>query len=138
VITREALGLELALLIDVKSRLRALACVIAIAVGACVTPSIPVPPPDPQQMSFTVDVTAGNATFTYAGNKNLAGATVFVFDRAVGKGIIDTAHDDGSIGPTQPFEAHAGDQVDITFEEGDQAQSICVVLREGTPSQICF
>lgn len=121
------------------SRLRTL-CVLAVLLGAgaCVTPSIPVPPPDPQQMTFALDTTAGAATFTYAGNANLAGATVFVFDRQVGKGIIDTAHADGSIGPTAPFTAHEGDQVDVTFEEGDQAQSICVLLKAGSPSQICF
>lgn len=129
----------LALLIDAMSRLlRISACALAVGLGACVTPSIPVPPPDAQQMSFTLDANGASATFTYAGNPNLAGATVFVFDREVGKGIIDTAHADGSIGPTAPFTAHAGDHVDITFQEGDQAQSTCVILRAGTPSQICF
>ena len=137
-ITRSRSGPALALLIDVKSRFGALGFVIALALGACVTPSIPVPPPDPQQMTFTLDTTGPAATFAYAGDPNLAGATVYVFDRRVGKGIIDTAHADGSIGPTAPFEATSGDQVEITFQEGDQAQSTCVILRAGTPSAICF
>jgi hypothetical protein len=126
------------LLIDVKSRLRPLACVIAIAVGACVTPSIPVPPPDPQQMSFALDGTGGTATFAYSGDPNLGGDTVYVFNRRVGKGVIDTARVDGSIGPTDPFVAAAGDPIEVTFQQGDQAQSTCVLLKSGTPSSVCF
>ncbi len=122
------------------SRLRLSLCVIALAVlaGACVTPSIPVPPPDPQEMSFTLDATGGTATFSYTStDTNLGGAIVYVFDRNRGKGVIDTAHADGTIGPTDPFAASPGDNVDVTFQEGDQAQSICVVLQTGTPSTRC-
>src|SRR5262249_35166949 len=108
-------------------------------VAACVTPSIPVPPPDPQAMSFQVAAAGGTATFSYASsNRNLGGAIVYVFDRQQGKGIIDTAHDDGSVGPTPPFAAAVGDAIDVTFQQGSQSQSICVVLREGTPSTLCF
>jgi hypothetical protein len=112
--------------------------VIAAVLGGCITPSIPVPPPDPQQMTFQVDTTGGTATFAYRGNANLAGATVYVFDRRVGMGVIDTAHADGSVGPTAAFAAAAGDDVDVTFMLGEESQGTCVVLSAGTPSSVCF
>jgi hypothetical protein len=115
-----------------------LSAAIAVAAGGCVTPSIPVPPPDPQQMTFQIDTTGGTASFSYKGNPNLAGDTVYVFDRRVGQGVIDTAHVNGSVGPTPSFVAAAGDDVDVTFQQGDQAESTCVVLQAGTPSSICF
>jgi hypothetical protein len=128
------------LLIDAMSRLcPRLVCALALVTGACVTPSIPVPPPDPQAMSFTIDGATGpgTATFAYTSNPTLGGATVYVFDRAQGKGVIDTFRRDGTVGPTAPFPATAGDEIDVTFQEGDQAQSICVLLKVGTPSTRC-
>ncbi|MCE9573258.1 MAG: hypothetical protein K8W52_08885 [Deltaproteobacteria bacterium] len=117
---------------------RGLGIALAFAlVTGCVTPSIPIPPPDPDKMTFLFDVGTGDVTFSYTASANFGGATVYVFDRATGKGVIDTARNDGSVGPTPPFAASAGDQVDITFQLGDQAASLCVLIREGTPSSFC-
>jgi hypothetical protein len=118
---------------------RRLGIALAFAlVAGCVTPSIPIPPPDPDKMTFAIDPTAGDATFSYTASQNFGGATVYVFDRNQGKGVIDTARADGSVGPTPPFAALAGDQVDITFQLGDQAASSCVVLGNGKPSSFCL
>ncbi len=113
-----------------------IALAFALVTG-CVTPSIPIPPPDSDKMTFAFDPTAGTATFSYTASANFGGATVYVFDRAQGKGVIDTARDDGSVGPTPPFTAAAGDPVDITFQQGDQVASLCVLLSAGTPSSFC-
>jgi len=122
------------------SRLRlAFACAAIVAVGSCVTPSIPVPPPDLQHMTFAIDATGGTATFAYsATGYDLAGAIVYVFDRKQGKGVIDTFRADRTVGPTSPFPAAAGDEIDVTFQQGDQAQSICVVLQTGAPTAKCL
>lgn len=113
-----------------------IAVALALVTG-CVTPSIPIPPPDGDKMTFVFDAGTGEATFSYTASANFGGATVYVLDRATGKGVIDTARNDGSVGPTPPFAATAGDQVDITFQLGDQAASLCVLIREGTPSSFC-
>lgn len=119
----------------------ALVLVLGIALGlggaSCLTPSIPIPPPEARSMSFTVDVSAGTATFQYAASVNYIGARVYVFNRTQGRGVIDTAREDGSVGPTAPFPAALDDEVSITFETDEQAVSTCVVVREGVPSQIC-
>jgi hypothetical protein len=111
---------------------------LAAGLGAgCVTPSIPVPPPDAQRMDFMVDTTGGTASFSYPATTNYIGATVYVFDRNRGKGIIDTARADGSVGPTDPFAASVGDEIDITFQLDLQSSSLCVLLSEGAPSSFC-
>jgi hypothetical protein len=115
----------------------ALGLALALAGGSCVTPSIPIPPPEAQNMSFAVDLGVGTATFQYAASVNYGGARVYVFNRTQGRGIIDTAREDGSVGPTAPFPAALDDEVSITFETDEQAVSTCVVVREGVPSQIC-
>jgi hypothetical protein len=115
----------------------ALGAALAVGCASCVTPSIPIPPPEAQNMSFTVDPSVGTATFQYAASVNYGGARVYVFNRTQGQGIIDTAREDGSVGPTAPFPAAIADEVSITFETDEQAVSTCVVVREGVPSQIC-
>jgi hypothetical protein len=112
--------------------------VTALLLGGCITPSIPIPPPEPQAMRFMVNATDGLATFRYQAAERFADAVVYVFNRDQGTGIIATAGPDGSVGPTQPFPAEAGDQVLITFEIGDEASSQCVLVEEGIPSQVCF
>jgi hypothetical protein len=108
-----------------------------IVIGSCATPSIPIPPPEVQQMTFAIDVGAGAATFHYGPSVNFGGARVYVYNRTQGRGVIDTARDDGSVGPTAPFPAAIDDEVSVTFETDDQAVSTCVVVRDGVPSQIC-
>lgn len=112
------------------------AALVAIASSACITPSIPIPPPEPTSMAFAIDAQAGEATFTYAAEPNYSGATVYVFNRTAGIGIIATARADGSVGPTAPFPAQVGDNVAVTFETDEASVSTCVVVRDGVPSAV--
>ena len=114
--------------------------VAALGVAGCNTPSIPIPPPEPGQMAFELDEDAGTATYSYGLQRpdpDFAGAVVYVFNRDQGVGVIDTARDDGSVGPTASFPAALGDEVMVTFELEDQLASTCVVLAAGTPTQVC-
>lgn len=115
---------------------RAVAFVVAVLVGlaGCITPSIPIPPPEPSNMSFAIDVEAGAATFRYGPEPNFSDAIVYVYNRTQRQGLITAARADGSVGPTQPFPAAAGDNVAVTFETPDTVVSTCVVVREGVPS----
>ena len=115
-----------------------LAVTVALGASACITPSIPIPPPEPALMSFAIDATVGSASFSYDAEPNYSGATVYVFNRSAGVGVITTARADGSVGPTAAFPAHVGDNVAITFETDEVAVSACVVVRDGRPSAFEF
>ncbi len=113
----------------------------AVALAGCVTPSIPIPPPDPSRMSFALTTTGPDptATFTYPANVNYEDAVVFVYNRDRGTGIIQTAAANGSVGPTMPVTAAAGEQINVTFQIDDQSVSTCIRLREGAqdPTSYC-
>jgi hypothetical protein len=115
----------------------ALAAMLGPALGACFTPSIPIPPPEAARMTFSIDATAGAATFSYGPQDSYGGAIVYVYNRTQRRGVIDTARDDGSVGPTEPFPAKLNDQVSITFETPEQVVSTCVVIKDGTPGSYC-
>lgn len=124
---------------SVRARLRSLiacglCCGVLLALAGCITPSIPIPPPDPEQMTFEVELQTGSAQFSYSPSGAYAGAAVYVFNRAKGTGVIDTARADGSVGPTLPFPAALGDSVVVTFESEQQTVSTCVVIRQGRQS----
>lgn len=115
--------------------LRRLAPIAALALAAaCVTPSVPIPPPEPERMSFSVDGEGGTARFEYLPSPSYGGAVVYVFNRDRGTGIITTAADDGSVGPTEPFPAAGGEQIVVTFELADSLAATCVVLQDGPSS----
>jgi len=107
---------------------------LAVLLAGCVTASIPIPPPSASEMTFAVEVQTGTARFSYRPTARFANSVVYVFNRTVGTGIIATARDDGSVGPTEPFPAALGQDVQITFDTGETAVSNCVVVREGTPN----
>ena len=110
---------------------------LALAASACVTPSIPIPPPDPSKMTFRITGSGGNdaaASFEYPPDVKYAEATVYVFNRDRGTGIIATAAIDGSVAPTAPVAADLGEQIVVTFERDDQTVSTCIRLREGSQS----
>ena len=121
-------------------RLLGLLILLGVA-GGCVTPSIPIPPPDAELMTFRLSGDPGStvATFEYPQHPTLHGAVVYVYNRDKGKGIIEAAHPDGSVGPTEPLRADAGDQIVVSFERDDQTASTCVRVREGTqdPTSYC-
>lgn len=102
--------------------------------GACVTPSVPIPPPEPEKMVFDVEPDDGTAQFVYDPDPSYAFAIVYIFNRDIGDGIITTARDDGSVGPTAPFAAEENDELVISFEKGEQLSSRCIVVREGRSS----
>lgn len=111
--------------------------VVALSGLGCVTPSIPIPPPDPSSMTFKIAGTGtgdARASFEYPPDANYSEATVFVFNRDRGVGIIATAAVDGSVGPTAPVAADLGEQIVVTFERDDQTVSTCIRLREGAQS----
>lgn len=113
---------------------------LGTTLAGCVTPSIPIPPPDPAKMTFTLAGTAGDqtASFTYEAEQNYASATVFVFNRIKGVGIITTANDDGSVDMTAPVAANLGDEIVVTFQHDEQTASKCIKLREGQQSSTDF
>lgn len=110
------------------------AAITVVTVDGCVTPSIPIPPPDPAKMTFQVFPQTGTASFAYPPEQNYIGAVVYVFNRDSGRGIIETAHDDGSVGPTQPLGAAIGNSIVVTFQHDDQSVSTCVRMRDGQQS----
>lgn len=109
--------------------------------AGCVTPSIPIPPPDPAQMVFDVTTdpmgTITSASLTYPPTDAYEGGVAYVYNQSTGHGTIDVVNADGSIGPTGPLPATAGDRLVISVENSDQTVSTCVLLREGTPSSYC-
>jgi hypothetical protein len=113
------------------------AAALIVLIGSCFTPSIPIPPPEATSITFQLDTSAGVATFRYPPSERYADALVYVFNRTQGRGIIEVARPDGSIGPTAPFPAVLDDEVSLTIEAEEQAVSICVIVREGTPTQYC-
>jgi hypothetical protein len=119
--------------------LAALVGLVAGGLSGCLTPSVPVPPPLPEKISFEVDADAGQARFSYREEPNFADAVVYVFNRDQGVGVITTAEPDGSVAPTEPFAAAAGDDIVVTFDLETQLASICVELAAGpsSPSRRC-
>jgi len=116
--------------------------VLAVALAAstsCITPSIPIPPPEPSEMRFPIDAQNGTATFSYGPEVNFAGAIVYVYNRTREVGVIARARPDGSVGPTQPFPAGDGDNVNVTFQTGDDVVATCVVITAASavPSNFC-
>jgi hypothetical protein len=108
---------------------------VAVGLAGCVTPSIPIPPPDPGLMTFAVtsnpDGSITSASLHYPPTDIYKGGLVYVFNRSLGRGIIETVNTDGSIGPTQPIDASSGHALVITVENDDQTVSTCITLLDG-------
>ncbi len=85
-------------------------------------------------MEFALDAAAGQVTFSYAPMVEYGGAVVYVFNRDRGEGVIATARDDGSVGPTAPFPAAVGEDIVVSFEIEDEVQSLCVRMQDGPSS----
>ncbi len=127
-------GLLLPLLGSMR-RLTHICAFVALAAGVgCVTPSIPIPPPDATFMTFTPTTIEPGGEITavsleYPPTDNYKGGLVYVYNRSIGRGIIEAVNGDGSIGPTQPVDATAGHALVVTVENDDQAVSTCITLR---------
>jgi hypothetical protein len=116
---------------------------LLLFLGACNTPFIPIPPPgDPSFRPIaTVDAMGGQHTVweTSGGaNAPMAGAEVYVFNRALGEGVIARANADGSY-VTAPLEGRLGDPIELTYEtpKGERSIAICRVLQEGPAHGAC-
>ncbi len=117
------------------------ALICAGALAGCFTPSIPIPPPDPALMTFQLSSTPGATTaiFTYPTSPNYIGSVVYLFNRDMGTGIILDANPDGSVGPSQPLTAVAGNHIVVTFQREDESESTCIRLQNGSqdPNNYC-
>src|SRR5690606_41152774 len=85
---------------------------LAGSLAGCLAPTVPIPPPEPERISFSLDVEAGTARFSYQPTADYSGAVVYVFNRDAGAGVIVTADPDGAVPPSPPFPAQEGDEVD--------------------------
>ncbi len=103
-------------------------------IAGCASHSVPIPPPSPESVVFSLDLDAGEASFSYDPDPAFAGATVYVFNRQAGEGVITTAEADGSVMETTAFPAMTGDEVVVTFETEGQLSSTCVTMRDGRSS----
>jgi hypothetical protein len=124
--------------------MRRLALLVVVGLSSwagCVTPSIPIPPPEPALMTFSVTTDPNgaitSASLTYPATESYKGGVAYVFNRTLGHGSIDLVNADGSVGPTTPVAAAAGNAIVVTIENDDQTVSTCVLLREGAPSSYC-
>jgi hypothetical protein len=100
----------------------------------CTSHSVPIPPPVPESVVFSLNLEAGEASFQYDPTPAFAGATVYVFNRQAGEGVITTAEADGSVMETAAFPAMTGDEVIVTFETEGQLSSTCVTMQDGRSS----
>ena len=105
-----------------------------LAAASCTSHSVPIPPPSPESVVFSLDLDAGEARFQYDAAPAFAGATVYIFNRQAGEGIITTAEADGSVTETAPFPAMVLDEVIVTFETDGQLSSTCVRMQDGRSS----
>ena len=115
-------------------KLSLLVALVGVALPGCTSHSVPIPPPSPESVVFSLDLEAGHASFQYDPTPAFGGATVYVFNRQVGEGVITTAEADGSVLPTPPFPAMTGDEVIVTFETDGQLSSTCVKMQDGRSS----
>jgi hypothetical protein len=123
-----------------------LTVVVMAAVGlgglACNAPFIPVPPPenifiremvtDGSGAMRTVWITQGKP------DSRAAGAKFFIFNDAVGAGVIIDANPDGTY-MAKPLEGTMGDHVFLyyTTPAGVDSEVACRVLTEGDPAPHC-
>jgi len=121
--------------------MRLLSILVLSGLAACVTPSIPIPPPEPTEMQFHITVTANDSTavFTYPATEAYVGGVATIYNRFTDQGVIQHAAADGSIGPTLPLPASAGDNIVVTIDNNKQSVGTCIVLREGAqdPNVYC-
>ena len=114
---------------------------LVVGLAGCVTPSIPIPPPDPAKMTFhlTTGTNGAHAVFSYPPTDAYVGGVAYVYNESMGTGVIQSCGPDGSVGPTQEFAAAANNQIIVSVQVGQQTESTCIVLREGTqdPTLYC-
>ena len=109
---------------------------------ACNSPFIPIPPPNPSFSPVVVpDGTGGTREewqVASPADGRMANARVYIFNRALGAGIIVQAAGDGSY-VAFPLSGERGDQIDLYWERGGSERSltICRYLGEGLAYTPC-
>jgi len=118
--------------------------VVAFGLGwlACNAPFIPVPPPE--NVFIQQQVTDGGGTTRTVWitqgkpDSRAAGAKFFIFNDAVGAGVIVEASADGTY-TAPPLDGAMGDHVFLyyTTPAGTDSEIACRVLTEGDPAPHC-
>jgi hypothetical protein len=116
---------------------------LGLTLGACNTPFIPIPPPgDPSFKPIAmVDATGGqHVVWETSGGANqaMAAAQVYVYNRALGEGVIARAGADGAY-VAAPIEGKLGDAIELFYEtpKGERSIAICRILQEGPAHTAC-
>jgi hypothetical protein len=110
--------------------------------AACNSPFIPIPPPNPTfEPPVAVEDGRGGTRLMWGvfspPTQPMARATVFLFNRDLGQGVIVRAGEDGAYSTS--IEGQREDEILIHFEtdDGESSQSICRPLREGHAAVPC-
>lgn len=92
-------------------------------------------------MAFTVELdpngTITSASLSYPATDSYKGGVAYVYNRTLGKGVIEAVKADGSVGPTSPLSATEGNQIVFSIENDEQTVSTCVLLKDGAPTSYC-
>jgi hypothetical protein len=109
---------------------------------ACNAPFIPVPPPENVFIQQTLTDGGGTSRTVWITqgkpDAHAAGAKFYIFNNAIGSGVIAQAAADGSY-TAQPLEGAMGDHVFLyyTTPAGVDSEVACRVLSEGDPAPHC-
>ena len=92
-------------------------------------------------MAFTVETDMNgaitSASLSYPATDSYKGGVAYVYNRSLGHGVIEQVNADGSVGPTAPVAATAGNQIVFSIENDEQTVSTCVLLKDGAPTSYC-
>ena len=118
------------------NRACAIVSILLWAVSGCYAPSVPVPPPGPEAMTFSLDLTTGQASYEANLGFEWGNSWVTIYDDTTGEGVVARSAQNGHVGPTDPWRANDGDTVRILFERDDGEESgVCLILHGGPSSQ---
>jgi hypothetical protein len=116
---------------------------LVFALPACNTPFIPLPPPSDPTFSpvMVSDATGASRTLWEtrgAPSPTMAEATVYVFNRDVGAGVIVRAQTDGSYAAS-PLDGNEGDRIELHYDDkaGRPSQVLCRLLSQGLARTAC-
>jgi hypothetical protein len=114
---------------------------VLMMIWSCNAPFIPVPPP--AQAGFAaMQVPDGNGgektVWITSGLVAVNASKVFVFNQALGSGVITRPNADGSY-QAPPLDGTRGDRISIYYEDhaGEQSPTACLLLQEGPQAPTC-
>jgi hypothetical protein len=117
-----------------KWLLAAAASLSFVVVWSCNTPFIPIPPPDPD---FSQDP-SGEWSVQMAADSRAVGATYYIYNAALGSGLIQRAAPDGSV-YARPLQGQEGDNILIHWQKpgNESSSTICRPLSRGLIRMVC-